>query len=164
MYFKILPDTKLFDDLTEINKGMIAAKAAIIDTLKQMGFTGKYASSSGSYNLVSCDAIEIEGGKPEGWKVMGSKWQQLYWPLASNKKALQQLSALPSIKNEVINDRLKFSFSLGDNLEMYHRPGVQWHKKFILVETVSAKYKPVAGMIEILESEFNKLKSKIKDA
>lgn len=163
MKFKILPKTGLFNTLQEVNNGIIAARAAIRDTLISKGFTGNYGSSLSSLYLVSCNAVEIEGEKPTGWKSIGPSWQNLYWPLAKNKKVLEELSSLPKIKNEAINNPLGFSFCVGPNLEIYHRPGILFHKKFILVDTGNVEYQPVADMIEILESEYDKLAKLIKD-
>jgi len=162
MKFKILPGSKLFDTLTDVNNGMIAARAAITDTLKAMGYTGQYASSMNDYYLVHCNAVRIEFGKPDGWKCLDSGLEY-YWPKAKNKAALAQLEALPAIKVEAINNPLKFSFGLGEDNCIYHRPAIAWHKKYILIDTGSMDYKPVKGMTEILESEYKKLLKAIKE-
>lgn len=160
-----MPGCALFDKLWDIKNGMIAARAAIADTLKAKGFSGKFATDSNS--LVSCVGVEILYGKPEGWRSVGASWQKLYWPKADNKnKALRdELNALPKISNDVLNKALNFSFCTGPNLEIYRRPGVAWHmgKKYILVDTDNAPYEPVEGMQEILDSEYKKLYAAIKD-
>lgn len=162
MKFKVIPGCALFSTLQEINKGMICASAAIKDTLIQKGFTGNYASSGHSY-LVACDAVEILGPKPDAWKVMGYPYQQLYWPLAKNKKDQEWLRILPRISNDILNLPLDFHFGSGPNLEVYYRPGVAWHKEYIVIDTGNATYTPVEGMIEILESEYQKLHATISD-
>lgn len=163
MKFKILKGTELFSTLQDVQNGLIAGQAAISDELKQMGFTGQFASGSSSY-LLSCDAVEIKGDKPDGWKVVGEKWQSLYYPKQTNKAALKKINAMPQIKVDALNKPLNFSFSVTVNLEIYHRPGFAFHKDYILIETGNATYKPVEGMIEILESEYNSLYSVIKEA
>jgi|GEM_PF-2056892 len=160
MYYKITRSTPLFKKLQEINKGIIAARCAIMDTLKKMGYTGKFASASSSY-LVSCDAVEITTGKPEGWKVVGESWQQLYYPKVSNKKDSKILNALPRISNDVINKPLNFYFHVGENLTCYHRPSLIFSDNCVLVSTTSKEYAPVDGMKEILESEYIKLEKQI---
>ncbi len=162
MKFKILPGTKLYDRLWSVNTGIIAARATIADTLKSMGFIGLYATSSGTH-IVSCDAVEIFGEKPDGWKSVGDKYQCLYYPKVSNKKDSKIIAALPRIKNEAINEPLGFGFNIGPNLEVYYRPGIAFHKKYILVDIGNSEYKKKPDMIEILESEYNKLHKAIKD-
>lgn len=161
MKFKILPGCELFDKLQDINNGVIAARAAIRDTLKARGFSGKFGTDRN--HLISCDAVEILGDKPDGWRFVGASWQKMYLPKATNKSMLKELSALPSISNDVLNNLLNFSFCTGPNLEVYFRPGVAWHKEYVLVDTDKAPYEPIEGMVEILESEYNKLYTAIKD-
>ena len=165
MKFKILPGCELFKKLWDIKNGMIAARAAITDTLKAKGFSGKFATDSNS--LVSCVAVEILDGKPDGWRSVGASWQNLYWPKAGNKnKALRdELNALPVISNDVLNEALNFSFCVDSGLNAYNRPAVAWHmgKKYILVDTDDAPYEPVMGMQEILDSEYKKLLAAIEN-
>jgi hypothetical protein len=161
MKFKILPGCELFDKLQDINNGVIAARAAIADTLKARGFSGKFATDK-DY-LISCNAVEILGEKPDGWRSVGASWQKFFWPKATNKSMLKELNALPAISNDVLNNLLNFSFRSGPGLEIYYRPGVAWHKEYVLVNTDRAPYEPVEGMVEILESEYEKLYAAIKN-
>ena len=160
MKFKILPGCELFDKLTAIQSKVQSSKDVIKSTLIEKGYTGEHAQASSHY-LLKVDGIEIHGEKPKGWKVV-DKYQQLYFPLAANKKDLEWVTALPSVSNDELNDLLNFSFSVGGGLELYYRPGVAWHKEFILVNTGDATYVNVEGMIEILESEYTKLENKAK--
>lgn len=161
MKFKVLPGTELFGKLWALHLKIESAKEQITAFLKSKGFTGQFATDR-NISIVSCDAIEMLSHQSSGYKSVGAKYQALYYPLAKNKKDLAEIRQLPRIKVDELNELVDFSFCVSADLEIYHSPGISFNEKHILIETGNANYTPVEGMIEIKESEYNKLSKEIK--
>lgn len=165
MKYKILKGTDLFNKLTDLNKRMKKVKKAATDLAASLG-GGKVATTN-RYLAGGIDAIEFKE-KPEGWRSVGNSWEGLYYPKAVNKSILKQISELPVIKIDELNDIVGFrsgqtKFS-GGGFVWIKSVGMQWHKDFILMETADGtEYTPLPDVIEILGSEYDELSKKIKN-
>lgn len=168
MKFKVLKGTELFNQLTAINKRMYAAKDAADKLTASLPFKVVDTATRG-YNLAGgIDAFHCPDGCPEGWKVVGESWQNLYYPkVKGNKDLLAKISALPLIKYDDINELINFrpqGYTTPAGLAWAKGPGIVWAKTYVLIETSEGlPYKPVPDMIEITVSEFDKLKKKVTD-
>lgn len=103
----------------------------------------------------------------EVWKKIKGQ-HNLYFPRAKSKELLSRLDLLPVVKNEELNNLIKYQSGIvpGTLTWSYH-PGVYWGSEFILLEIHEGwadKYSPVDGMEEITTSMYAELKSKLKPA
>jgi hypothetical protein len=160
MKYKILKGTALFEALAALEKRrkeMIAQIRQVVVT--EMGF---HDFAFRSDYLAGCQAVQVEGEKPDGWKKIGGKFDRYYWPLASNKAALEKLNALPSMPCKELNDIVKFGFQVTGSLNVYDRPGWVQGEEYALINVgEDCKYTPLPDMIEIKASEFKKLWDKV---
>lgn len=168
MKFKILNGTALFVALLELKTKIDSANDERDKLVKELGFED--VGTSGRYLAGGIQAIHIPHHKdvPADWKRLGDKYSDFYMPKASGKdnKALwKKIEALPVVQNEELNKLLKYSsgaFSRGSGIGWARRPAIAFGKTVIVVDTGELKIKkPADGMIEILDSEYDKLKSKI---
>lgn len=167
MKYKILKGTNLFTVLTDINKRMIAVKKQAKDLAIEFG--GIKVATAGRHLAGGIDGIEFKE-KPVGWRSVGNSWQNLYYPKMdkSMKVVRDKIDALPTIDFDEINKAVGFSANQvtanSNSLSWVKGVVMAWHKDFVLMETVEGTtYKPVPDVIEILGSEYDVLKKKIKD-
>lgn len=160
MKFKVPKGTELFDRLWEVQRKINEAKNAAIAFLKEKGFDSeKYYKKQ--YTLMGgIGAISFKE-KPDGWVHVGSKWQSIFMPNSKNKKLLAEISGLPVVKYNELNDVLGFSQQMvsgGGGLMHVQAPATIWKDDFVLFEIPDeCNYIPVDGAIEILSSEFKQL-------
>lgn len=114
--------------------------------------------------------------KPEGYRTVGESWQNLYYPtvalLKKDRNLATMLNNLPVLDHDELNNIVKFKAPQtvtndggGLGIAMVYTVGIFWGKDYILMQThPGTKYKPIPGIVEIKESEFDKLKAKIKGA
>lgn len=167
MYYKILPESALFKKMWEVfERGKAADKAAKKWIKNQFGEFKSYAPKR---NAVwgGIDAIQFES-KPEGWKQVGKKYQQLYYPTVRLKKLINELEDLPAVQNKEIKDLLNYgnySGAAGGGLVWNSMPGIIISKDYILIAAseVADDYKPVDGMTEILFSEYHQLRKVVEE-
>lgn len=164
MKYKVLPSCDLYTALTAIQLKMVECNNAANTFVKGLGYERfRLSSYRNGHQVIAggVSSIEILTGKPEGWrKAVGHK-EYMPSKLKKNKDLLDKIAALPFVTNSEITDLLKYDWrnttkSAGNRISFC--PGVIWKKKLILIDVADyVKYKPVAGMVEILESEYQKL-------
>jgi hypothetical protein len=158
MKYKVLKTSPLGKKLMLLHREMQVASKQADKLVKEFGGK-KYCRATGAV-AGGISAIEFEE-KPKGWKKVGAKWQSLYMPMRNKKELWLKINALPLVDYEAINSILNFSRQTYCKKEGFYHvncPGVLWRKDCILIEVQEElKYKPVAGMKEIMVSEFNKL-------
>lgn len=168
MKYKVLKGTDLFDKLWSIQKKMQSCQdeaQKIVNTIPEAD-----GSSKRSHCLAGgIAAFHFKKGwtnAPDGWRKMEKGWTQWFMPKSSdkkNKELLKKISELPVLGYEIINDLLNFHFYVTEELQVWHCPIVEWRSKYVLIEVPNdKKYKPLDGMIEIMDSEYIKL-SKAKN-
>lgn len=114
------------------------------------------------------DAIEFEE-KPENWKSVGEKWQNLFFPKSckENKAILEKINALPIVKkselNEIVGFKAPQTVSSANGIGWVETVGLVVGKEDILLSiTEGVKFEPNQDMKEILNSEFEQLQTKIE--
>lgn len=168
MKFKVVKGTATFDNLMELKAKMCLVYKEAKKVVRELGGTGHCSDHNAAWGGV--DAIEF-AERPAGWKIMGKAWQRLYYPKASERELCKKLSALPTVSHKEINEIVKFNApqTVCNDAGMYfvNCVGLTWGKDYVLMEvTEGAKYKAPKDVVEILDSEFQKLKEragKVKD-
>lgn len=164
MKFKVLKGTPLFDKLNSLGEEMTEYNKAAFDLVKKLGYTRMRGKSNVLAGGIS--SIEIKGGKPVGWRNAYSGVRDEYFPakLKANKMLLAEIDALPVVEYDDLNKILNFDWRTSSSRNISFHPGIHWGKKEILIDVSRhyTSYKPVKGMIEILESEYMKLVKKLE--
>lgn len=165
MKYKILPNTHLFQALTEIRQRGLQADNAAIEWVTNYFGENKPRVSPNHAAWGGLVAIELDH-KPDGWKRVGQDWQRLYAPKATQKQIYKEWDALPVVTNNEVKDMLNYGSYVGmkdGRLTSNTMPGLVFSDDYILIETscLALTYVPVDGMIEILESEFNALRNAV---
>jgi DNA-directed RNA polymerase subunit N (RpoN/RPB10) len=163
MYFKIEKGTDTFKKLSELKKQIDSITQQAKDVVTELGGE-RYCHHR--YKLAGgISAIEFKK-KPDGWKSVGESWQDLHMPLAKNKEACNKVENLPTLDYEVLNKIVGFkgpqTVSSGNGLAFVKTVGLNWctGKYYLMEVATGCKYKPLSDIVEILESEFLKLKGK----
>lgn len=172
MKFLIKNNCEVYTQLQQLSIRIENARAAALKVCQKIGATD-YAT--GSRRLAGgIDGFNFPK-KPEGYHMVGQSWQNLYYPnvafLKKNKEIATMLDNLPTLEHDELNKIVKFkapqtitNASAGLGIAMVYTVGIFWGEGYILMQVhEGCKYKPIAGIKEIKESEFNKLKAKIKD-
>jgi len=170
MKFIIKKGSKVYDQLRELEKKIIAAKKAAQKLRKELG--AEDLATNSDHIAGGIDALQFQK-QPDGYRKVGQPWQRLYYPkadyLKKNKELAKKLRELPVVEAEELNDIVKFDgmqMLEGDGaalLTIVKCVGITCGKDYILMNThEGAKYKPIPGIVEIKESEFQKMVSKIK--
>lgn len=161
MKFKIEKGCVLYSKMTALQKKIDAANAEAVAFIKAKGWTGKHYKRQ--YVLAGgIGAVEFDE-KPDGWKTVGAKWQRLYYPkVKGNKELLKEMAALPVVKNDELKEILEYKtagYVKNGGLVIFTRPSIEWKEEIILLEFPDEiNYEPPFGMVEILSSEYKKIK------
>lgn len=158
MKFKILKATKLFKLLIELQNEMKRCNKLAYDITESLGYKsmrGKFGTLAGGIS-----SIVIEDKKPNNWRKCNTGSKE-YFPMKrkANEDLLNKISALPVVEYDDLNKLVKFDPFDREGRHINFHPGISWHKNYVLISISDyyTRYKPVKDMIEILESEYNKL-------
>ena len=166
MKYKVVKGSNLFKTLTDFKTKIDLVRKQAMDLAIELG--GVSSASNGRRLAGGLDAVVFKE-KPEGWRSVGDKWQNFYYPKADkkNKEIHSKINALPSIDYDELNKLVGFNSQFcteGRGIAHIKTVGIKWHKSFVIIETSeNSKYKPIEGVIEILGSEWEKLSKSIKD-
>ena len=155
MKFKVEKGTKTFDELEKVFVKMKDCNKQALELIESLGFTQFGVSNNGIAGGISCIVSKT---KPDGFRVVGKPYQNLYYPKkANNKELLQKFDELPIISYEEFNDTIGFKAQFSSL--NYHRAfGIKKVKDVYLIDIDNkCKYTPKSDMIEILESVYLKL-------
>lgn len=163
MKFKVVKGSVLFNKLDMLGEQIKEVKNLARKVARDLGFDNAYVRNFVLAGGLSGLCIADGRYKPDGYKWV---FKGAVWPTKANKEALLRLENLPVLTYDDLNKLVGYSE------EMSERPGqgsgtvINWcpvvifRDEYILlnVPVYSGKYKPVKGMVEILESEYNALK------
>ena len=164
-YYKVVPETKLYVQLTHLYTMMKEADEKARKVVDSFGKDLRYCSHqqgiAGGISAIECNE------KPEGWKSVGDSWQHLYYPKVKEKKLIKEFESLPVIKQSTLNDIIGFTpqtVSNGSGLAFVLIPHVIWGENNIYLSfREGVKYTPHEDMVEILASEFETALAKLKN-
>lgn len=173
MKFKVLKGTKLYMQLVAIQKQADKCRRA----------SQKLAKSIGATNVATRSGLNLAGGvaafefpcnkEPDAmfWmKPDRHNSPNLFYPrygkkYTQNQELHDKIAALPVVTIAEYNAIIGFEKHWGANMTQYVTYGLSIHKDFALIKiSEGAKYTPNSeDMVEILESEYQKLKKLIKE-
>ncbi len=107
-------------------------------------------------------AIQFLRQPPQGFKMVGESYRNLYYPKATQKELIKKFNLLPTIRYDEINDIVNFhapqTINSGEGLQWISCIGLHWGKEDVLITIPDgAKYTAPKHVIEILESEYERL-------
>lgn len=161
MKYKISKESELGLKLLALKEKILKANEKAMSICLELG--GEKVATNGRYLGGDIAAIRFSQ-KPEGWEVVGEKINRLYFPKADNKVALEKLEEVTPVELYELNNLLGFneqSISYDKtNVWIIAIPTVLFERNIILVHVkTGCKYQPVADMIEILDSDYQALKT-----
>jgi alpha-acetolactate decarboxylase len=160
MKFKVLEGTETFEKFRLFFEESKRVGKESFELSKSLGFESCLASR----NISGGISAFISETKPEGYKQVYKKHGNNYWfpkSTKENKKLIEKINSLPVITEEEYNSIIGFETEFVD-MYFCRRYGLHFSEKgnCYLINTGRVKdYKPNSDMIEILESEYNNLKS-----
>jgi len=158
MYYKLEPGNETYEKLKDTVEKCKAIDAEAKEVAKELGFSAHGKQLGVMAGGISCmESAE----KPEGYKTVGKAWQNLIYPKASQKEALEKINALPVMTYDEFNDSIGFRMQF-IGLTQYKSFGVMKLDGMFIIEVADAcTYNPAEGMVEILASEYKSLKDSI---
>lgn len=165
MKYKIKKGTETFKKLVILQQHIKEVESEAFKIVESLGAT-KYCKA---FNKLAggISAIRLEK-KPEGFKNVDKDWRMLFYPKASNKKVCKEIESLPTIKYDELNNIIGFeapqTVSCERGIGWVNTVGLIFGKDFMLLDVENGcVFKPNKDTIEILESEYQKLKSKLNN-
>lgn len=163
MKYKVDHNSKLYAQLKELIQSFIDATEERKAFCKSVGATA--FSNNNTFAIVGpINGIRFpQEPDKKMWRSVGPKYMELYMPKAKNKEALDALAKLPNISEDVyqsIFGPADIQIAENDNtVGLFRNPGlkVAGDDYLLSVPTSVTGYKPLPGMIEILESEYHLL-------
>lgn len=163
MKFKVDPKSELYEKLMEFDKKYQTTYNEIKTYVKNIG--GEAFSLNNAFHVIGrVNGIQFtENPDKTLWRSVGPKYMNLYMPKSKNKAVLTALEELPYLEKDEYNNIFgNPSDVLVENqggLGLFNAPGCKFLGKEIVLKVPSSisDYKPIPGMIEILESEYNRL-------
>jgi hypothetical protein len=161
MKYKILKGSLLFDKFIELRERMNKVQKEATELVESLGHS-RYCPAL--YKLAGgVSAIEFPNSeKVAGWMKLTNQNKRLHMPskIKANEELLNKFKALPTLEFNELNDMINYDSKEAHNLVWSSHPGVIWKSDYVLIDVnENMKYTPVEGMIEILQSEYNDLKS-----
>lgn len=171
MKFKVLKGTELFEKLSALGDNIKECDNKSFELAKELGFKNCYGKSfllaGGLYGLIPIDGKT----KPEGYAwAFNDRTGNAVMPIKNrkaNKEIIDKIDSLPTVEYDELNNLVNYHRALsnkpnetGGTRFSFH-PAINWTKEFILIDVPVSngrKYRPAKDMVEILESEYQKLK------
>lgn len=163
MKYKVDPASELYEKLKQFKQRHDTVYKEIEDFVKSIG--GEAFSVDRSFAVIGrINGIKFSNEPDKNmWKPVGPKHMSLYMPKSKNHLVLSGIGALPVINlkeyDRIFGDHPTQAITHGDGLGFFTSPGCKFSGENILLSVPNnvIGYLPAPGMIEILESEYNKL-------
>ena len=170
MKYKIVKGSKSFELLNEVVKRIKVIQKQCTEICIEFGGTGEWcrASFGVTGNII---AIEFPKGisKPEGWKQLGEKYQNLFFPksIKENVSILERFRSIEVIDQSEINAIIGFNgpqcIMDGQSLCMVSLPIISFAKYCFLMDVPDkCTFTPNSDTWEILGSEYIHLQNFIE--
>ena len=151
MYFKVEKGVPLWEELEKIMNQIIHVRAEAYKLVEELGFT-TYAPAhnvvAGGISALHCNF------KPEGFREVGERWRNLYFPKAKNKVASEKIANLPVVQYDEYNSVIGFTEHFVGLTHIMCYGLKKSGDVFLIKMHEKAEYTPIDGMIEILPSEY----------
>ena len=156
MKFKVEKGTAIYQELELLFDKIEDCNSKTKKFVKSLGFEEYGISLRGRAGGLSCIRASK---KPEGFKTVGKKYDNLYMPKASNKELWEKINALPILSHNEYNEVIGFEQQF-KGLSHIRSYGCEKVNDVFLIDVGDADYTPIEGIIEILDSEYKSLISK----
>ena len=164
MHYKAVKGTETFKKLKELEERIIFVDKKAQEFVRIIG-GDKFCHDRNNLagGVIAVEFTDFNKSPIEGWKKVGKGYQQLYYPKASNKKALELLNSLPIIDNDELNKIVGFkapqTYSSSEGLCWISRVAINFGEEAMLISVpMECKYTPPTDLCEILESEYLAIK------
>lgn len=163
MFYKVLPGSNTYDELTALVKKITAVNNAARELAIELG-AKQWTMRNSPFVLYGGIGMLKFDEKPKGWKNAGSKGSGGYLPsdnLKGNESLLKRIKDLPVVESKELNSIVNY------NEQDFHKEGRNiWstHCGFRIIENgflinidEYAAYEPAEGIVEITYSEYKQL-------
>lgn len=162
MKFKVEKGCELYDRLKALHNRIKQVNAQATELVESLGYT-RYCRSHWCIagGISAIEIVNMPSDERTKWTKM-FKQSNLFMPRQNkqNSEIWAKIQALPRIEPMELNDILNFRAGASKMLSWSAHPGVIWKEDYILIDVSDEhEYTPVAGMTEILVSEYNALKA-----
>lgn len=159
MKFKVSEGNETYEKFMALRMKISLVQKESVELVESLGaqkFCKKLNVAYGGIGAILFDK------KPQGWKMVGEQGDNLFYPKATEKELNLKFNALPTISFNEINQIVKFNapqtICNGGNMQWIDCIGLVWGKDCVLISvTEGAKYEAPVDVIEILESEYQRL-------
>lgn len=151
MYYKLESGSETYDKVSAIWDKIISYNKQAAELVESLGFT-KYGKDN--WNVAGGISCIQSDTKPDGYRQVGQKRENLYYPKASNKAVNDLINDLPLLSWDEYNSAIGFEQQF---CGLRHIMGYTMIKSdgFFLIRIYDeCTYTPVDGLVEILSSEF----------
>ena len=161
MKFKIIKGTETYEKFMVLKSKIDFVNAESVKLVESLGAQKFCKRSNIAYGGIS--AIQFEE-KPQGWKKVGEDYQNFYFPKATEKVVNKAINELPFVRYDEINEIVGFkapqTVPCDRGLQWIDCVGLFWGIDCIVIYvTEGAEYTPTADLVEILDSEYLRLKA-----
>lgn len=165
MKFRVKKESEEYNELNKLFGRIKEVREETSKLADELGFK-KYANHP-YYLAGGIGAVHFDE-KPEGWKMVGNPWQNLYYPkkIKANKELLERIESLPTVPRDSFKSILNFKSIFGC-------PGFELHDDEIIITaqeewiltgvSFDRPWEPPTGLEEITTSEYLKIKSKAEN-
>ena len=155
MKFKVEKGTAIYQELELLFDKIKDYNSKTKKFVESLGFEEYGVSLRGRAGGLSCIRTSK---KPDGFKTVGKKYDNLFMPKASNKELWKKINELPILSYDEYNKVIGFEaqFQGLSHIRSYRCEKVN---DVFLIDVGNADYMPIEGIVEILDSEYKSLKS-----
>jgi len=159
MKFKVSEGNETYEKFMALGVKISLANKESEVLVKSLG--GKRFCKGQNVAFGGIAAIEFDE-KPKGWKMVGEEYQKIYYPKVILNSLIKRFNELPTISydeiNEIVNFNAPQTICCDGGLQWVSCIGLVWGEDCVLLSVPDgAKYTAPADVIEILESEYNRL-------
>jgi hypothetical protein len=161
MKFKVIEGTQTFENFNTFFENSKRVNKQALDIANKLGFEEFVTAREVSGGISAFVSKE----KIDGYKQVYKKHGNNFWfpkSTKENKELINQIGALPVITEEEFNSIIGFEPEFVGN-RFVRRYSLSFSEKgncYLVDTSVARDFKPSEDLIEVLESEFNKLKEK----
>lgn len=154
MYYKLESGSETYDKVSAIWDKIISYNKQAVELVNSLGFT-KYGNDN--WNVAGGISCIQSDTKPEGYKQVGKKFQNLYYPKASNKTVNDLINDLPLLSWDEYNSAIGFEDQFRGLRHIMGYSLVKVYGFFLIKIDDECTYTPADGLVEIVSSEYKRL-------
>jgi len=165
MKFKINKGTELFEKFQQLKQDIQRVNKEATKLVESFGYT-RYCIAphclAGGIGAIEILSVPLNDRKK--WVRVSKQNSQLWMPRQNRENAelIDEIKRLPKLDYAELNDLIGFKAGATNSFGWATHPGVIWRDEYILIEMADGQiYEPCDGMVEILTSEYQRLKNQV---